>query len=164
MVKLAFAGAVTMISFIALATLVIDSERRSDLRAGILPVAVAPAVAHAGPEPADIDARSPDGPARAAATDAVGLAQRVFERHATFAWATTARLAEAGTGLIFVDGRSTAPGIVSVAPGDSSWAAAVMSTSGTCFWARASATGQVRFGTGLLCTGRAAMAASRTTW
>lgn len=163
-VKLALAALASLISLGSFAKLVIDSEHRSDARAGILPAAEAPALAES-PGSADVaSSQSQDGPARAAATAAVALAMRAFEHDATFEAATTARLAKAGSGMIFVDGASTGPAIVSVTAADTSWAAAVMSASGTCFWVRADATGAVRYGTGLPCTGRAATMAGRTAW
>ena len=66
--------------------------------------------------------------------------------------------------LLFVDGPSTAPSVVSVYQADAGWAAAVHGADETCFWVAVGAAGTVRYGTGTECTGMAALAADRPRW
>ncbi|HTG47515.1 MAG TPA: hypothetical protein VK646_07660 [Actinomycetota bacterium] len=65
---------------------------------------------------------------------------------------------------IFVDGPSTAPSVVSVVAAGSSWAAATMGPSGTCYWVLLRADGTTSYGTGSVCTGRAALGAVDPSW
>ncbi|HEX5936760.1 MAG TPA: hypothetical protein VFZ75_03555 [Actinomycetota bacterium] len=66
--------------------------------------------------------------------------------------------------LTFTTGPSGDPGTVSYALGESGFAAAVRSESGTCWWVRIDAAGATSYGSGSSCTGDAAMAASDPTW
>ncbi|MDP9300762.1 MAG: hypothetical protein M3P43_07695, partial [Actinomycetota bacterium] len=76
----------------------------------------------------------------------------------------TAQLAEADPTLLFVDGPSTAPTIVSVAVSGGVWAAAVMGPSGACYGVSLDTHGVVRYDRSRPCTGHAALAATRATW
>ena len=67
-------------------------------------------------------------------------------------------------GLLYVDGPSTAPSIVSVYNGSAGWAAAVHGAGDTCFWVAVTPEGLTRYGTGSVCTGMAALAADRPAW
>jgi type II secretory pathway pseudopilin PulG len=88
------------------------------------------------------------------------------------AFADTASLEAAGAGalasvddhLVFVDGPSTGPSVVSVFASDGGWAAAVQGSARTCFWIAVVAGGSPRYGSGMPCTGIAALAADRTGW
>jgi len=67
-------------------------------------------------------------------------------------------------GLLFTSGPSKDPMTVSYAVNAGSFAAAVRSESGTCWWARIGANSVTTYGSGTTCTGSAAMAASATSW
>jgi hypothetical protein len=75
-----------------------------------------------------------------------------------------AQLADADPTLLFVDGPSTAPTIVSVAVSGGVWAAAVMGLSGACYGLSIDAHGAARYGHAGACTGRAALASAQTAW
>ena len=65
----------------------------------------------------------------------------------------------------YTDGPSTAPTVVSVATTPGTWSAAVMSSSGTCFWVHDDpAKGGTFYGSGATCTGQAAAGASGGSW
>jgi hypothetical protein len=59
---------------------------------------------------------------------------------------------------------STGPTSVSVAATATSWGAAAMSTSGTCYWIHLDPTGTATYGSGTPCTGQAAMTAASAGW
>jgi hypothetical protein len=106
-----------------------------------------------------------DTPARSAAEAALAAAVATLARDGSLAQAGTTELAGLGTGLIFVDGPSTTPQVVSLAGAGHTWAAAVMGASGTCFYAKVTADGVQTFGTGSPCTGDAALeAATQPSW
>jgi hypothetical protein len=67
--------------------------------------------------------------------------------------------------LTFVDGAARKPGEASVYAGRSgALGVAVMSGSGTCFWIMNPAKGEQRYGSGMPCSGRAALLASQADW
>jgi hypothetical protein len=105
-----------------------------------------------------------DDEARSSARLALGLAQELFAGTEEWSEAGPAQLTLAQPSLIFVDGPSTSPTVVSVDATAASWAAAVMSPSGTCYWIATTSSGSTRFGTGSLCTGHAALHASDPSW
>ena len=74
-----------------------------------------------------------------------------------YAGIDAAALAGIEPSLQYVDGPSSDVAVVSVATDGSSVGLAVLAPSGTCFYAKATATGQT-FGTGATCTGQAALA------
>ena len=76
-----------------------------------------------------------DAAARADARTALNAARRAAGGRATFLDAGPGHLAQPIDSLIFVDGPSRAPGVVSVASTRETWAAAVMGPSGTCYLA-----------------------------
>ncbi len=104
-----------------------------------------------------------DSQARAAGTAALDAAGRAAASDGLDA-ATAARLATLEPDLLFVDGPSTAPSVVSVYAGPAGWAAAVQGGDDLCYWVARTATGRERFGTGTACTGLAALAADAPTW
>src|SRR5439155_720102 len=104
-----------------------------------------------------------DGQARDAAERALALARGALGR-GDLAALGAAQLAEADPTLLFVDGASTAPSIVSFAVSGGVWAAAVMGPSGACYGVSIDTHGVVRYDRSRPCTGQAALAAARTTW
>ncbi len=159
-VRLVTSGVILLLLVSAFATFVVAKERSADVRHAALeaqeraqeqanadrlasiPDAAAsvPDPITTGPAPAGV-AKLLDGPARDAA-----------------------QLADADPTLLFVDGPSTAPTIVSVAVSGGVWAAAVMGLSGACYGVSIDAHGAVRYGHAGACTGRAALAAAETAW
>jgi type II secretory pathway pseudopilin PulG len=73
-------------------------------------------------------------------------------------------LASANHDVVFVDGPSTGPSVVSVFASAAGWSAAVHGSADVCYWIALGAGGQVRYGTGSTCTGMAALAADRRNW
>jgi hypothetical protein len=67
-------------------------------------------------------------------------------------------------GLRFTSGPSKGPKTISYAVDATRFGAAVLSESGTCWWARIDASGVTTYGSGSPCTGTAAMAASAASW
>jgi hypothetical protein len=152
------------------AAFVVSHERAADARgaaARSTEVAEAEARASAAASPARLDpalARLLDGDARVAAERALELAQKSFTATSSWVRAAATDLARLPTTYLFVDGPSTSPQIVSVHVDGRWWAAAVLGTSGTCYWVSATTNGAVRFGTGTACTGQAALAADWRSW
>jgi hypothetical protein len=109
-------------------------------------------------------ARLLDEQARDAAQRALALAQAALGRTGDLSAAGVSELAQRDEALLFVDGASTAPTIVSIAGTARSWGAAVMGPSGTCYWISLGAGGDVRYDQGSTCTGKAALAAARVAW
>jgi hypothetical protein len=138
---------------------VVESERASDRRAASSEAAApVPATVPAEAAPAD------DAAAQDAAATSLTIARDLVADGRALADIGPALLAEEQPDLIFVDGPSTTPAIVSVAGGPRTWAAAVMGPTGTCFWVKTTAAGLVRYGTGPVCTGEAATAAAAIAW
>jgi hypothetical protein len=100
-----------------------------------------------------------DAEARSSLERTLALAQAIFRQDGSFAAADPISLQMLQPSLVFVDGPSTAPRIVSVASGGDGWAAAAMGTTGTCSWVRAVPGHGVDHGTGGVCTATAALAA-----
>jgi hypothetical protein len=109
-------------------------------------------------------ARLLDAQARDAAGRALALAEGTLGDNGDLSSAGVTELAQLDGGLLFVDGPSTAPTIVSVAASTGSWGAAVLGPSGTCYWVSLDAQGSARYGHGSTCTGQAALAAARVSW
>ena len=101
--------------------------------------------------------------AREAAGQALTVAAQIAVG-SSYDEARPAALAAHDQGLLYVDGPSTAPSIVSVYNGAAGWAAAVHGAGDTCFWVAVSPEGLTRYGTGSACTGMAALAADRPAW
>ena len=104
-----------------------------------------------------------DAAARSDALAALGLPAG-WRRGAPFLDAGPERLSEIVKRLIFVDGPSPAPGVVSVASTREAWAAAVMGSSGACYWLRYSAQTGPRTAPTEACTGHAALSAADPSW
>lgn len=95
---------------------------------------------------------------------ALRAAKALHHRTGTFTAAGPAALTAAEAGLVFVDGPSVEPEVVSVSASERAWAAAVMSSEGICYYVRVAPTDVVRFGTGGACTGADAMRANARAW
>jgi len=179
-VKLAMSGVVLLLMISAFATFVVAQERSADARhaaleartaaeeqanvnrlASIPDAAVTDPVV-AGPVPGGV-AKLLDGQARDAAERALALARGALGRGDLGA-AGASQLADADPTLLFVDGASTAPTIVSVALSGGIWAAAVLGPSGACYGVSLDTQGVVRYDRSRPCTGQAALAAARPAW
>ena len=143
-----------------------DSEQRSLERARRADAAASIVGTMSGTDDALADASSitdrlaVDATARSDARAALSAARDAAAGRATFLDAGPGHLGEISTSLVFVDGPSPVPGVVSVASETDIWAAAVMGPSGTCYWLRFSPGEGAAYGTGRTCTGDAALAAA----
>lgn len=154
-------GAVTLLVVVAVASFarwVVASENAADRRRAV--ALGAPQLG--GPQGPPVETGPPvsvvpaEEAAAAAADTAVSIARDVHARTGSFEGASTALLAQEAPDLIFVDGPSVAPSIVSVLATTRRWAAAVMAEPGRCLWIATNADGLVRYGEGSGCTGDAA--------
>jgi hypothetical protein len=97
----------------------------------------------------DINAMGPaqDAQAQNNLQLAVVAARTAFTDSVSFQGANASKLAQVEPSLQYTSGASTGPGIVSVMPEDANhWAAAVLSDSGTCFYAVVDGSGAARNG------------------
>jgi len=158
------------------ATFVVDQQRAADRRRAAT-VATQQAEQHAQAQAvAALGGAPDDGTASPAAVggvlnrqarDAAALALTVAAQIASgssYDDARPAALAAHDQSLLYVDGPSTAPSIVSVYNGAAGWAAAVRGAGDTCYWVAVTPEGLTRYGTGSDCTGMAALAADRPAW
>ena len=104
-----------------------------------------------------------DGQARDAANSALAVAAEVASS-SSYDAARPAALAAHDQQLLYVEGPSTAPSVVSVYNGAAGWAAAVRGSGENCYWVAVTPQGHTRYGTGTACTGMAALAADRPAW
>ncbi|MGE5227613.1 MAG: hypothetical protein ACM3OO_12135 [Planctomycetaceae bacterium] len=108
----------------------------------------------------------PNGAVDAAVRGELGRgASRALDTYvhtASFAKAGPSELA--APDVVFTDGPSRAPSVVSVDVAAGSWAAAALGPSGTCYWIRTTADGETYYGSGSTCTGTAAQAAWSPSW
>jgi hypothetical protein len=104
-----------------------------------------------------------DRQARDAATSALAVATEVASS-SSYDAARPEALAAHDQQLLYVEGPSTAPSVVSVYNGGAGWAAAVHGSGDACFWVAVTPEGHTRYGTGAACTGMAALAADRPGW
>jgi hypothetical protein len=168
--RIGVAAAVLVTLVGAFAVFVVTHERMADARGAAAETAQradeqARSVASASAPPPDpAVARLLDGDARRAAERALALAQGSLAADGTWAHARAADLAEQSTSYLLVDGPSSSPQIVSVYVSGDVWGAAVLGTSGACYWVSASSAGPVRYGTGPTCTGEAALGAEGRSW
>ena len=175
-VKLGVLGLVATMLIAAFSAFVVEQERSADQRREALQAqaradeqrqaaaltAQGPATASTrGPAASGAVASLLDEQARATVDRTVTLVQQAAGPAHDFASADATSLSDAQPSLLFVDGPSTAPSIVSVWASQSAWAGAVMGPSGTCYWVTVLADGSVRYGEGAQCTGQAALAADR---
>ena len=167
-IALVVAGSVALSGLVWFSRLVIESERRSMERAEHAGAAtsIVGTISGSDDEPTDPSSSTVaiDAAARSDALAALEAARRVASGRATFLDAGPERLSEIVKRLIFVDGPSPAPGVVSVASTREAWAAAVMGSSGACYWLRYSARDGAAYGTDGTCTGDAALSAADPSW
>jgi hypothetical protein len=104
-----------------------------------------------------------DARAQTAAAGALDAARELFAT-ASIETATASALARWNNDVVFVDGPSTGPSVVSVFASAAGWSAAVQGAGRTCYWVAMSAEGNTRYGSGAPCTGIAALAADRPAW
>lgn len=164
-VKAVAVGLVLLTALTVFTRWVVDSERRSEARAaeGATDETMIGMMQGAPVEEVEADAQTVDAPARAEARSALDAAREAMHGKGSIADAGPGRLGTIERSLVFTDGPSPAPGIVSVATAGQRWAAAVMGHSGTCYWVALGPHG-AEFGTGELCTGIAALSASDPRW
>ena len=164
-VKLATVAVVVASLTAGFTSWVIGSERNSEARAAEQTVDDAVMGVFDGPqvEVAQAPSSSADAPARADARTAAAAAREASRGRPTLTDAGPGQLSAIERSLVFTDGASAAPGIVSVAGTDDTWAGAVMGASGACYWIRLGPSGTT-FGTGELCTGSAALSADEPAW
>jgi hypothetical protein len=105
-----------------------------------------------------------DATARADARAALRMARVAATGRATLLAAGPGQLGSTSSALIFVDGASDAPGVVSVASNARTWGAAVMGPSGTCYLLRFSSGDGLAYGTGGTCTGAHALGVASPSW
>jgi hypothetical protein len=180
-VKLAVSGVVLLLLVSAFGSFVVHAERAADVRRAALEAMIraqdqARATELAAQADAALTAEDPaselpvavaqllDAQARTNASAALAVARRALSSGGSLAQAGVTALAHARPSLTFVDGPSAAPTIVSVAVTGTTWAAAVMGPSGTCYWVALRPDANPRYGSGDACTGQAALAAGRTSW
>jgi hypothetical protein len=172
-VRLLVLAVVATLLIATFASFVMAQQRAADARrATALAGQQAAEAARAQQVSATASAAAPDGTAVAdqldrQARDAASAALDGATRMAGGAGldaATTAGLSAMAPDLLFVDGPSTAPSIVSVYVGSGGWAAAVQGGGDTCYWVARTPDGRDRYGTGSSCTGLAALAADQPSW
>jgi hypothetical protein len=137
-----------------------EAAREAEMRAAAQEATAAPATLEPSPDAVDglLDTR-----AREAASAALETAMQVAAS-SSIDQALPATLSTLNHEVVFVDGPSTAPSIVSVFASAAGWSAAVHGSDHTCYWVALGAGGHARYGTGSRCTGRAALAADRPSW
>jgi hypothetical protein len=167
---IAFAVAALLVvsSFAAFSWWVIDSERRSVERVAVDASTPIVGTLSGGDEatldPSAAERLSIDAAARADVRTELNAAREAASGRATFLDAGPGHLAPLSTSLIFVDGPSAAPGVVSVASTRDTWGSAVRGPSGTCYLLRFSPGDGVTYGTGTACTGDEALTAAEPSW
>ena len=158
-VKLAVTIGVALIAVGAFGRWVSDSENASFARLR----AMTAAQSGAGAQP-PASAAASDAQAQVSAVTALEIAQRALSTSVTFADASPDALNSVQSALSFQLSPSTTTNEVSMAATDSAWAAAVYSSSGTCYYVRLAAKDQVTYGTGSECSGQSALSADGTSW
>jgi hypothetical protein len=108
-------------------------------------------------------ARAYDAAAQGTMGRAVVVALSLYAEHGGFT-ADLATLSAYDPGLRFTSGPSNDPMTISYSVDASGFGAAVRSESGTCWWARIQSNSVTTYGSGTLCSGSAAMAASAPSW
>ena len=173
-VRVLVLGTVAALLIAVFAGFVISQQRAADARrasaleaqraAETARATQAPAATATAPHADDATvANMLDRQARDAATAALDAATQLAARSGVDA-ATIAALSTTAPDLLFVDGPSTAPSVVSVYVGSAGWAAAVRGSGDTCYWVARTTDGRDRYGRGATCTGLAALAADQPAW
>jgi type IV pilus assembly protein PilA len=107
--------------------------------------------------------RAQNRAAQSSLRNALVAAKTYYTDNSSYASATDANLPSVEPSLTYKAAgvASTGPTDVSVAPnGSTSWSAAALSASGTCFWIKDTAATGTTYGSGATCTGTAAAAAA----
>jgi hypothetical protein len=104
-----------------------------------------------------------DVQAQLTANQAVTAVQELYAERGSFQGVDPAALKQFEPSFTYTSGASTGPNDVSVAATAGGVGVAVMSASGTCYFAYDTGSG-IRFGTGSPCTGQAATSASAVGW
>jgi hypothetical protein len=142
----------------------LEATQRADAEAEARAAAAQIGAAGPGITPNDATVRGMvNERAQGAAATALDTAQR-FAATGSLDGATAIALSPLELSLVFVDGPSTGPSVVSVYAGAAGWAAAVGGARGSCYWVAVAPDGRTRYGTGAPCTGMAALAADRNAW
>ena len=134
--RLAVGAALAVAAVAGFAVFAIQHERDADAIAQVNAEREAAAQVAIVPQGDDAESgvyRALDEEARKAATNALDMATRIFAVTDSYETAGPAQLTEQQPSLIFVDGPSTSPAVVSVDASETSWAAAVMGPSGDCY-------------------------------
>jgi hypothetical protein len=167
-IALAVTALVVLVGLVSFCRWVIESERSSIERAARAEAAARIVGTISGADDVGIGpiaaSSAIDTGARADARAALGAAREAAAGRHTFLDAGPGGLRVAAGSLVFVDGESPVPGVVSVASTKRVWAAAVMGQSGTCYRLRFSPGHGTTYGTGRPCTGEAALDARGSTW
>ena len=97
---------------------------------------------------------------------AQAAAERVHQASASYRDASADDLARTEPRLSFAGPDDVSSGLddVSVAASDLEWAAAVQARPGACFYLRLDAEGDAFYGSGLVCSGTAALGANESRW
>jgi hypothetical protein len=173
-VRVIVLGVVATLLIATFAVFVVSQQRAADARrAAALATQRAAEAAHVQTALADVATTAPaadgavvagmlDRQAKDAAVGALEAATRLAAEAGPNA-VTTASLSATQPGILFVDGPSTAPSVVSVYAGPAGWAAAVHGGT-TCYWVARAPGGRARYGAGTGCTGLAALAADLPSW
>jgi hypothetical protein len=167
--RLASAAAAFVFLVGAFAAFVVHQERAADARRAVLErqvLAQAQARAEAVPDPRaqpEVVALL-DSQARSSATRALDLAIAVGLEAGDLTLAGPGELTQAQPSMLFVDGMSTSPSVVSVEVTADRWSAAVMAPSGLCYWIALDPEGAATYGIGRACTGAAAAGAHDPAW
>jgi hypothetical protein len=157
------------------AVFVVSAQQKADARRAQLAAtqrAEAAAEAQAAAEIETLDASAPDAVAVGNMLDAHAQAAATAALDAARTVASTGSIADAAPNaltaldptVLYVDGPSTGPSVVSVYAGAAGWAAAVQGAKHTCYWIAVAVDDRTRYGTGSPCTGMAALAADRPAW
>jgi hypothetical protein len=108
---------------------------------------------------------SQDAAAQTTLQGAMAAAKTIFLDGSSYQGANPAAFAEVEPSLTYTDGPSAALGTVSVASTPTTVGLSVMSASGTCFYMKDDATAGTTYGSGLTCTGQAALSgAAAASW
>jgi hypothetical protein len=104
-----------------------------------------------------------DREAQSAVRNAIAAAKTAYVDAGSYDGVTAQSVGAIEPSLTFTSGASTGPGVVSLAAAGEDLSIAVLSESGTCFWYHGSLGGDA-YGSGIPCTGQAALAAAGATW
>ena len=101
--------------------------------------------------------------AKETGAEAVQIAQSLYDTDGSFEGVTPRALRAADSSVTYMAAASTAEVVVSVASTSEGVGLAILSSSGTCFYAHIASSG-VTYGTGVTCTGEKALDATAPAW